>query len=318
MYYILNIKNNILNRIYFLNYIIVLFSIFEEYSFFKSDDYPVSITLLNGNIFTIYKEGISIYNSSISNEIKKIENFTNEEQNNYPNNLQKLTISRFSENDYGYIICIINEKIYIFNWEGEKIKKISCNELKGESYTIVPIKRQEEQLEYMIGFITGNTNITLIFYDYYLNNETNQINSIVSFTNVKLLHNLLSCQLMTNNTEQDEIIVCFIGCEEPRSISSFYIDIKLPEKRIISERASFEYGNSVEVKSMKTNISLDKKKCLVCFSLDSYGYCSIYFVQNNSFSEVKQYKECKNEYHTLNIFYMRENNQYFLACSIVE
>ena len=79
---------------FFLLYITILFSIFERYEADNYLDYHHSITLLNFDIFVISKEGISIYNSSMSKK-EEIEHFTEDISNN--DDYNKITISRFSE-----------------------------------------------------------------------------------------------------------------------------------------------------------------------------------------------------------------------------
>ena len=56
-------KKNIFTHLFFPFYILIIFSFLKKYKQFDKLDFPQSITLLNGNIFVIYKEGIVIYNS---------------------------------------------------------------------------------------------------------------------------------------------------------------------------------------------------------------------------------------------------------------
>ena len=193
MYFLLGSKNYLLNKIYFLFYLLVFFSFFQEYNFSINLPYALSITLLNGDIFVIYKDGISIYDSSLSNEKKSIENFTLSEKIENDTSFHKITISRFHENNYGYIISTINDKIYIFDCEGQKLYNSSSKELFGEHYTLVPIKGDRQEIHYMIGFAKGNNNINISFYTYYLNNKTNFIKSNQNIPLGSIENNPLSC-----------------------------------------------------------------------------------------------------------------------------
>ena len=109
---------------YFLFYLLVFVSILKKYIAFDNLLYQQSITLLNGNIFMIYQNGITKYDSSLSSNILVIEQFNSDELIDDYTKYNKLTISRFSENDYGYIISTINDIIYIFNYEGNILLNI--------------------------------------------------------------------------------------------------------------------------------------------------------------------------------------------------
>ena len=111
---------------------ILFFSIFEHYNLIPPFIYSNAITLLNQNYFIIHKYGIDIYDPSFTQKIKSVLTFEEDEQIKNYDNFLKTTISQFYEHDD--IICLINDKIYIFNHEGELLynsdKKIE--ELKGE------------------------------------------------------------------------------------------------------------------------------------------------------------------------------------------
>ena len=281
-------------------------------------NYQQSITLLNGNILIIHQKGIMIYDSSLSN--KTIIEIYSIEDGDPLREYNKTTISRFSEKDYGYIISTIRDIIYIFDCEGNILNKYSTVKLSGYSFTIVPIKREGKKFTYMIGFIERSCtsyNMMLNFFDYDSNNNMTNFILQEKFVLEGKQTFFLSCQLMLNTTKNDGIIVCFTDLYYIRKINASYIN-PISYKRIINttEEASFIYStNSAYIVSLKTAISSDKQKCLVCFAVESKAYCSIFFVYNNSFSEVKHYADvdCKSNIHFLNIFYMRETNQFILS-----
>ena len=262
MYFLLGSKNYLLNKIYFLFYLLVFFSFFQEYNFSINLPYALSITLLNGDIFVIYKDGISIYDSSLSNEKKSIENFTLSEKIENDTSFHKITISRFHENDYGYIISTINDKIYIFDFEGQKLYNSSSKELLGKYYTLVPIKGDDQEIQYMIGFANGNT-ININFYTYYLNNKTNFIKSNQNNPLNSIENNALSCQLLSNSTDEDKIIVCFTATN-PDKLLAFYFDVNFLTNISLTKNISYP-KDSAGVKSIKTAASLDTKKAFVCY-----------------------------------------------------
>ena len=97
------------------------------------------MTLLNKNIFIIHKSGVDIYDSSLTKKIKNIITFSNDEIKGNNDIYAENIISKNDEKTFEYITCIINDKIYIFNSEGEKLynseNKISL--LKENNYILI-------------------------------------------------------------------------------------------------------------------------------------------------------------------------------------
>ena len=81
--------------------------------------------------------------SNMINMISEVLTFEKEEQYINKKYLSKTTISRFNNEDNGYIFCIINDKIYIFNSSGQKVYKNDNKipDLEGSYYSLVPIKK---------------------------------------------------------------------------------------------------------------------------------------------------------------------------------
>ena len=116
---IFNTSKNKNIYLYMVFKLIIFFSIFDKYNLISSFQYPKAIKLLNENIFIIHKLGIDIYDSSITKKIKSIITFREEDIIKNYDIYNKITISKFNESSYEYLFTIINDKIYIFNSEGE-------------------------------------------------------------------------------------------------------------------------------------------------------------------------------------------------------
>ena len=90
-----------------------------------------------------------------------------------------------------------------------------------------------------------------------------------------------SCELMINSNN-DNLLTCFFENENPKEIiaSSFNVD---ETTNIINIYNTNTYSNN-GIKIIKSYISSDKKKSLICFIDNSnYGNCIIYNL--NEFSE---------------------------------
>ena len=122
---------------------------------------PKIISLLNGNLFIIHKDGIDICYKDFT-KIKTSLTFSENEKITI-DNLSKIEISKF---DNGYVICIIIDKIYIFDNEGKFLfqhKNINKG-LDIDYYTL----DANECCSYCFGFI-GLSDLLFIFhYEYNL------------------------------------------------------------------------------------------------------------------------------------------------------
>ena len=176
-------------NIYFLFYILEFVSFIKICKALPDLKFTKSITLLNGNIFIIHQNGISIYNSSLNGLIENITYFSEDLLINNHSQLDKVTISRFNETNYGYIISIINNIIYIFDYKGKMLKNdtTQIDKIKnGEYFTLIPIRKNKEELIYMIGFSENKKIINILFYIYDIYTINNTL-----FKDLKLTEDIL-------------------------------------------------------------------------------------------------------------------------------
>ena len=80
-------------------------------------NFPSAISLPNGNIFIVEKEGIFVYDGKLKNIINQYPFETEAEKISDVNSLSNIII-KFQDN---YIISLINLKIYFFDSEGNKL-----------------------------------------------------------------------------------------------------------------------------------------------------------------------------------------------------
>lgn len=176
---------NISNKSQLLNLIIVLFCLFistnEEDTVtpdktFSSISYPTILTLLNRNLIMVASDGIHYINSDDLTEdiTKKIEfeNIINDSDE-----YEKTTMAQFSENDGGYIIIIVKNKIYFFKYEGTKIIDLDLpDSIDAKHYCIIPYKRENNYLYYIISYPLNAINIFALKYiKFDLNNPNSNI-----------------------------------------------------------------------------------------------------------------------------------------------
>ena len=250
---------------------IIIYIIINQTTSPISFEYPHSFYLPNRNIFVIHKLGITICNLNLTEIIKNVIVFENDEKIT-EESLSKVT----SIIENGYIFNIINDKIYIFDDVGNLLFKSNNKILEtGENpayYTLAPVKISNGYYYYVIGFI--NNNITLLYYKYNIANKQN--NLIISmknfqksyFTNnrVYIESKSLACNYMKNETL--ESLLCFYLSSQLSNseykyystIISFYIN-ENEIKDIDNNFLLYDFGN---YKYIKSTVNIDHSFAFVC------------------------------------------------------
>ena len=103
-------------KCYLIFFNILIFIILYLINFSGTFSFPSAITLPNENILVIDELGIYIYNSSI-NLIREEYIFPEEDKIKNKEDLSRVILKR----NQGYILSIINYKIFFFNDKGEKL-----------------------------------------------------------------------------------------------------------------------------------------------------------------------------------------------------
>ena len=312
------------------NMISFFFKFLIFFSFIKrnlnvSFHYPKALTLITGNIFIIHETGVDIYDSTLQHLVKNVLTFSGTEKIGY-STISKIAISRFNDDDYGLIICIINDKIYVFNYNGELIyiesNRTVLNKINSENvYSLNPIKKNQTTYSYMISYIDAQNNINQFFFEY--NNDTksnilkNEYNSYRPdfSSSINILNNEITCQLMSSSIE-NEIIVCFFMIGYPRMFTQIFIDpnnYKYINKSVNNLEIKIE-NNYKRIKSVST---ANKKKSLVCSHYSNgNGTCTIYSIDDYSFTNLKEYgNNCAEMDFRSSLEYIRETDQFIYFCT---
>ncbi len=312
---------NIISSLFFK--IFIIFTMIKHYLNVELI-YPKSISLASGNIFVIHKDGIDIYDSSMKNLVSNILNFTNSEKLN-EDNLASVTISKFDEiNDNGIILCIIINKIYIFNYDGKLLYTESKNNIKNKLssryFSLIPIKRNDNIFTYMISFCNSDNKIAPLFFEYNNSTKTNTLEEeMTPFepTISGVVHNInecgVSCQLM--NRLSSDVVVCFFSGQTD-SIKISYMLIDPDSYELLPSNNSYFVLSSYNFKGMRSIVSTNKQKSLICmYYADTNGYCTTYSINDNSFTENKCYGAiCSDNDYCINLNYIKETNKFVFSC----
>ena len=119
------------HRLFFITKLILLTAVIKLSITIISFINPYTITLSDGKLLVIHRYGVSICNSQVTEIIDTIISFTGDEEISTEEALSKIT----SVSENGYIFCIINDKTYIFDENGNLLGKYS-NKLLSFYYLI--------------------------------------------------------------------------------------------------------------------------------------------------------------------------------------
>ena len=279
-----------------------------------------NIILDNGDILIINKNGIYAYNKNTF-LISKSYNFESSLQIN-TKDIEQISHFKFSPNSGDkYYFILVNNILFIFSSDGEFKYKYTISSETNTNY-ITPFKFiNSNQCKYFVEYVNSNNNlvIKLFEYDFYSNSNnllsTNELNILNSSGNkMKNIVNNLCCELMINSNN-DNLLTFFFENENPKEIiaSSFNVD---ETTNIINIYNTNTYSNN-GIKIIKSYISSDKKKSLICFIDNSnYGNCIIYNL--NEFSEYT-FNPSLNNCLTNSLSYLSiekpiDSNNYFIYC----
>ena len=200
------------------NYIYIFFSLLIillilSHKTFSFPYYNLQSTnLTDGSYLFVHKYGIDIVDYNLEKVIKVIV-FSDEEQ---INDLKNIIIKQFED---GYVICLINDKIYIFNKSGHlRYKSEKINDDKEVNYYSLNIY---DNYHYYIGLINDDS-LHLYYYEY--NDITKKAIKMAESVDFKIVKSYLSgypkdyyefvngglnCHIMIN-VEKGETLVCFL------------------------------------------------------------------------------------------------------------
>ena len=294
--------------------ICIIFFLFKKVNVLYFN-YPTAVTLKNGNIFIIHQSGITIVDANFT---KVIKNVTEDELVPNTHILSKVNIRKF---DNGYLLCSINNQLYIFNSEGER--NFNMNLLIDNNqdiyYTLTPHKIENGDLFYYLVSYIYNNSLYLYYYKYISHNNSNFL--VASKDNFKddytIKNKGLSCEFLVfreNEEDEFESITCSYYTEFN---SSQYLSVAIlitKEKSINRSRLNFEHYLSENINCIKSIKTEENATSFGCF-YDSFGpFCYFYDVNVYLEDYWEFYDYCRNEFYALKVDYFPEKKEYVFSC----
>ena len=295
--------------------------------------FPSSVSLLNGNIFVIEKNGIFVYNEQLTNIIYNYAFEENEKINNL-NSLSNVII-RYKRN---YILCLINSKIYFFDDKGENI--LITNKLimdENISYiTLTLIGTIGNFYYYSIEYLLSESSIyyiKIISYKIDLIEKTNNyIDNIVidKFTSSfwgnqhYFANNGLGCEYMEpEDNDQKLHLTCFflIKNGDSLTLTHYFFDIYSDS---INKNEDYYYTyveNLYDIRQIQVMTNSQRKYSLICIlftdqNLECYKFkfTSGLFGKGNFYTNIKTNFNCRNELYSMKLNYLADVGYIALSC----
>ena len=271
--------------------------------------------LSNGDFIFVHQYAIDIFNKDLTQILRTEITFTDEEQITIEK-MKNMIIKKFED---GYIICLINDKIYIFDDLGHFLYKSDNinNDITANYYSLCV----KDNYNFFIG-LTSDETLYLYYYEYDKNLNTTskaasgeikiEKSNILRIKTYYTFISGLNCHYMYS-TDNIGALVCFLvlsTCE----IYFWYIGYYYINNNLITQHTQFssikkEIGSKVEF--FKVDINSNKNKALICaFTAGNFDLCQNFDISQTSFNFAYIYHNtpiCIFEYYGFNVIQKKMN-----------
>ena len=287
------------------------------------------ITLLNGNIFIIHKNGVLVYNY----------NFTNILYNNNFGGIPIISSEEESEltsviqcKDNGkYVIGLINDTFYVFSSQGLYLfdKQINLfsdfrTDIYFKYFSFLYYKCQDSNYYFIVSFINNESNIK--FVKIKANIEQKNCESEIFFYNIrKPISDSVSCQIINVNDFSDKL-VCVYAVKDLIIYESYQkeenkVKVSLfdPEDNFkILNQSSIDFFNINEHYIFKSVIP-DKYKGLLFADFVINSQQNLYYIifdlnKFNIIDGIRYSISCSSDTKLLMADYFEYTKQYIFSC----
>ena len=316
-------EKNFINLFLLLLYTNLLLKTFS-YPFYNLQ----STLLKNTDFIFVHKYGVDIVDYDLTG-IQRTEIEFTEEERITVDKMKDVIIEQF---DDGYVICLLNDRIYIFNDEGHfQYKSDKINNGKRVNYYSLTIENGESTNKYYIGILTSES-LNLYYYEY--NKSTNQIINIAKNENIKIINSQeqsttyytiensgLNCHLV-DDIDKGESLACFMIISYDNNyywhIEFYSIDGNSIINNVNYVPITTKMNNIV--KFFKVDINYDHTESLICGIEDQGKDFCFYYLNYLSDINLEDYiyndePLCQTEYYyKLRVDYFYESNQFVFSC----
>ena len=309
----------IISNILKLIFLVLIFQTININSLKLDEKFPSALLLSNGDLFIVTNIGLRLYDSTFTT-IKKYYNFDTNEQITDEDQAEKTAIAEYPD---GTVIAIAKDILYILNSERTFIKKQSLSNfsINGKYYSLIPFSYNSPNYYYIVAY-SNNKKISINYFYFTADNSENSNNPIDSLNyqpisskneQRELLGCGLTCGIMIYN--EKDVLTCFYQIDWPNElgVSSYSIT----DDNISEIKRTNIYSSNNQATIIKSVISPDKKKALICYSRNyAESKCFQYNIDTHQFtSEVQYFNNCKGKSIGLYVYYFKQKNEYMFICS---
>ena len=298
-------SGNVKILIYIFPLFLILYQI--QCSYFKS------LQLASRNILYVNETGIYLFDEDFNykSNVKIFDNLLNEYEIHYS------SLSQYSANDGGYIVCKIQNTFYLFSDDLSYKCEKNQNLTFADNSIIAHFKKEEDSNQnfyFLFCYVEGAHSLIYIIEYYFTKNSgtctlnkkmDNSFQPLGSSTNEQTSQPYLFCDLIYNDT-----LGCFNINNYPPELSANLINLENGFSKMNSNYCYYGQGYANFVKS---TLSPDKKRELVCYYSGGI-YCSIYDIENNQYSNlVTVIGNALRELDNFSVQYFSQTNEYIIA-----
>ena len=306
--YIQKRKNkNRFKFIIFLTIFLLLKSPVKSFKYFKA------FNILSNDLLLISDEGIIKYNTeSDTQNLVVSSNLVSE------SNLEYITFSQFPSNEGGYIICRINEYIYILSEDATvSYGKITLEEIKDQHIELITYTTEDLKKFFIICYINNVMKITTIMHEINLVNfESSEIKyqnwNIITYEDGSIgtiSLRSIGCKIINVQTKQN-ILTCFVSTSDNLCMNAISFD--QDNNFTVIDISKHQISNN-QIALITVDNSPNKRKSLVCYHDNGKFLCTVYNSETKEWSNIDtELENCNFYQYNRGLKYI--NDEYFIYC----
>ena len=304
--------SSLLNKIKFFN-ISFIFLIYSQIKSGQEIEFLniKKISLFEG-YFVVLDSGLYLYNNNFL-ECSLIINFNSSvyriPENN--KNTNKINITELKNDDYLYILCLVNEYLFIFNAHNNKTFSYKLNEINitnNDDYcNILPYKIEDNKLSFILPLVQSS-NFSFYIYNVSLI-EHNYEKIKISFDDMIIYNNQISCQI--NSYLSD--IQCFYNTEENNN-KLFRSQFVIKNNSIIKDKTD-DYNENDAIYHIRSAKSYNDN-IFICITFGNERNIAGFIKENetNGFSPIEICSSAtKNFKPNYKVLYFQETNEFMMT-----
>ena len=235
-----------------------------------------AFNILSNDLLLISDEGIIKYNTETDeqNIIVSSELVTD-------SNIQYITFAQFPSNEGGYIICRINELIYVLSEDASiSYGKITLEEIRGQLIELITYTGKDSKKYFIICYINDDYKITSIMHEINLPNfETSELKyqnwNVITYDDGStgwLSSKSLACKIVDLEIKQN-ILTCFASTSNNLYLNSISLD---QDNNFKALNASKKFVDINQISVISVDNGPNKNQNLVCYQNNGKFLCFVY------------------------------------------